>query len=493
MPGVAWTLFIRATDPREAAWVKSVRPLVVRDADLDDLKTRSTAGVLLASVGRQMFAVTFGHGFQALEPGFVVRGFGLKVTANIVASDRVTSADTRGLSRSSRSQKTVLPAASEFAELGIEPSDEWVRQLGGKVSATDFAATAEGADSLKLGIRDFTLTGLPSKLREIARLHRSDSYKRDFGFLDNFIRLDRRDELVNELDNMVEEMLLAGSEELGFAAPDPFEQKRVDYFVMKYRKEVAVEELTIENVYGALVEFTLPAGLMHKVSVFAYDDEGNPVDKRYTLYDYVQAEVTRGGDRYVLTSGVWFRIAASYLEYVNEYVKSIEDLTTELQLPDWDRDELDKSDDDDTIEGAYNVKVAREHKYELLDKKNLYFGPNQKIEICDLLTSDRDLLCVKRASKSSNLSHLFAQGSVSASLMNEPKYRSRIMEHLRRLDRGAGYGNPADWTFVYAIATDKQGSLADSLFFFSKVNLVTHVREIKSRSFGVAVAKIRVV
>ena len=67
------------------------------------------------------------------------------------------------------------------------------------------------------------------------------------------------------------------------------------------------------------------------------------------------------------------------------------------------------------------------------------------------------------------------------------------MYHLKKLDEQAEFGFPSSWTFVYAIATDKVEPLAKSLFFFSKVNLVTHARDIESRGFRVALAKIDIV
>ena len=141
-------------------------------------------------------------------------------------------------------------------------------------------------------------------------------------------------------------------------------------------------------------------------------------------------------------------------------------------------------------EGAYNQQVAADRGYELLDKKNLSFGNQRKVEVCDLLTGDRELLCVKRATRSSTLSHLFAQGSVSASLMHEPKYQKKLLDALNRIVTGSAWGSPGDWKVVYAIGTNKPGSLAESLFFFSKVNLVTHINEIRSRHIKVALARI---
>ena len=106
----------------------------------------------------------FRHGYHAIEPRCIEQGFGVRATANIIASDQITSADTKGFNRSPRSQKTILSSASELYALGIEPAEEWVRQLSGKVKVQDVATTAAGADSLRLTIKNFSLTDLPDKL-----------------------------------------------------------------------------------------------------------------------------------------------------------------------------------------------------------------------------------------------------------------------------------------------------------------------------------------
>jgi uncharacterized protein (TIGR04141 family) len=488
--GIQWQLFVSGHPPNEASWVKNLRPIVVND-ELDELRTTSSSAVLLIERAGRLFALTFGHGFHAIEAQYLERGFGLRVTANVIAANQVTSADTRGMSGNGKNQKTMLAAASELYALGIEPTEEWVRQLSGKAAEQGFAATAAGADSLRLTIKDFSLRSLPNKLSTVWDRYEAQDYQNSFGFLDNFIRLDRSDPVIEELDNLVEYMVRRRDSSLGFAAPDPFEQLNVDHYSVKYRIETLVDHLGHEEMLNAVHGLPCRRPLLRSVKVFAYDDAGQVVDKRYDLYDYVQAEVPRGDGRYVLTAGSWFRVSDDYVSQIRAYVAGIEDVTDALGLPNWDRAVLKADTNDPTLEGSYNRFVVKRGGFALLDKKNVLIGgPHQKIEICDLLTKQKQLICVKQASKSSTLSHLFAQGGVSASLMHEPSYNRRVMRHLHELDSDAKYGSSSDWTFVYAIATDKPGILSDSLFFFSQTNLVTHARDIRSRGFRVALCKI---
>lgn len=126
-----------------------------------------------------------------------------------------------------------------------------------------------------------------------------------------------------------------------------------------------------------------------------------------------------------------------------------------------------------------------------LDKADYYIGgPNQRVEVCDLLTPDKHMVCVKKLTKSATLSHLFGQGSVSAQLYSgEEPYRERV-ENAVPAGGSANNGAP---TIVYAIGTDRPGALADTLFFFSKVNLLSHAKTVRQCGLKVAIAKIDMV
>lgn len=487
-----WRLFYQPRQARPASWVENVQSIVANPHELSGITTQSSSAVLLVETANRRFAVTFGHGYHAVHPRCIVPGFGLRVTANVVAKNQITSADTKGFNQSSRSQKTILPAADEFYALGVEPSEEWVRQLSGRVLDNSFASTAAGADSLRLSIRDFTMPKLPAKLGEIAARYQQMDYKDSFGFLDNFIRIDKKDPMVEELDKKLDQLVAAKDSSVAFAAPDPFEQLHVDHYRLQYYKAFDTEELDTAEVYDILGQLRATKNPLRRVKVSALDAGHEDVDKQYPLYDYVQVEIDHNDSRYALTSGAWFRINADYLTEVDDFVASIDDATNRLKLRAWSTSELSKASKADKAEGLYNKNQAEVSGWRVLDKKDLYFGQYRKIEICDLLTPDKELVCVKHASRSSTLSHLFAQGSVSAKLMHEEKYQERIMENLQSFDSRAEYGDRGSWTFVYAIAIAKPGKLADALFFFSKVNLMTNTREIEGLGYKVALAKIEV-
>jgi uncharacterized protein (TIGR04141 family) len=105
------------------------------------------------------------------------------------------------------------------------------------------------------------------------------------------------------------------------------------------------------------------------------------------------------------------------------------------------------------------------------------------------LTTKGELLCVKTASDSPTLSHLVAQAVNSADAWGDTKYQAKLTQAWGTISANPVPSRQAV-TFVLAIATTKPGRLADSLFFFSKVQIVNGYRQISRGQFSFAVARI---
>jgi hypothetical protein len=162
---------------------------------------------------------------------------------------------------------------------------------------------------------------------------------------------------------------------------------------------------------------------------------------------------------------------------------------TTVSLPRWTSDLAD--------EDAYNRRVVGPGSgYVLLDKCGLRTRQHNRgsgIEACDLLGPDNELIHVKRADRSSALSHLFAQGEVSFdALRNEPDARERLVAQARsrRLDHPIDIGFKPQ-TVVYAIALASGKPLtADTLLSFAQVALYRAVRRLRRDGVDVAVVAI---
>ncbi len=117
------------------------------------------------------------------------------------------------------------------------------------------------------------------------------------------------------------------------------------------------------------------------------------------------------------------------------------------------------------------------------------------IEFCDLYENSKRLVHVKRYAGSSEMSHLFAQGAVSAELFaNDLEFRKVLNEQLPegfKMSQVQVSPNTSDYEVVYAIVTSSQKKERPQLPFFSKVMLRSASERIKSLGYSVKLLFIR--
>jgi uncharacterized protein (TIGR04141 family) len=90
----------------------------------------------------------------------------------------------------------------------------------------------------------------------------------------------------------------------------------------------------------------------------------------------------------------------------------------------------------DSDERRYNLRVSEENGYFCcMDRQTVEVKKRglTKIEFCDLYGRDGEMIHIKRYAGSSELSHLFQQGVVSAELFShEPEFRLGVNNKLPR-------------------------------------------------------------
>ncbi|GGL97868.1 MULTISPECIES: DUF6119 family protein [Micromonospora] len=450
------------------------------------LKNQSTGAVVKVKRHGHKFLLVYGTGRHAVDSSKIEAGFGLRVAANVIDAEALKGVDTRAIAGSGRSQVVSMPSAGSLHRLGIEPTVDLVRYLEGK-PPEEIGTGIAGGDSLRLTMKSFSYTSLPQKLDEVVAAYESREYKEKFPFLDYFTRVPRtRGELHSKLKAKVDELLLSGGEGVDFMNPDSDRLASPDRFLLKWgRKSLQVQgELSRSVILEVMSRWEIPDP-MRSLQVHAYFD-GIEKPVKTSLMPYVVTEIELGEEVYAPCSGAWYRIDKDHLSNLQERVRSIPDLTGDLSLRSW----VSGAED----EGEYNLEALAGNDHVVLDKSLFYAkgGKNLKVEICDLLTKRKEMICVKKMDRSSpTLSHLFAQGSVSARLFRDNRqYRGVVLQHLGRLVGVPRVGDFESWKVVFAIATDRPGRIADSLFFFSKVNLDLAVRAIHGAGLGVALAKI---
>ncbi len=452
-----------------------------------DLVNATSSFVLLLKASNRYFAVTFGYGFTALDRSRIEPRFGLMVALNELAANEIRTLDTHTSDIVTRQRRTHVSVASPVSEFGINTNIDWVRFVSGKPSTASLAKNVSGADSLAINC-DCQLQDVAGKCKELLKRFSSTDYQKKFPFVDHFQPVPKDDPVTNVLEAALDTAIANRStERISVTYPDLTLTDNDQLAVYRMgcgHTQRDVEEVTLQDVYSFFHDDVPGDKSLDQVWIIGLNDQDAAVSKKYKLRDYFVFETDHDGHTYLLSLGHWFRVNKDYIAEVRKRVAALPDVSQALApVP------IKHGED----EGDYNARLATDKGWLLLDKANFHVGSYDKIEICDVLTKDRQFISVKKMKSSATLSHLFAQASVSASMLRRsPDYMATVLKQAGK--QWSAVRKDADWakqgTFVYAIPTEKAGTLSDCMFFFSQVNLLEHVETIKLANYDVALCKI---
>ncbi|MFA0143823.1 TIGR04141 family sporadically distributed protein, partial [Vibrio kanaloae] len=253
-----------------------------------------------------------------------------------------------------------------------------------------------------------------------------------------------------------------------------------------------------DDYFVNLDKVNLTVDSLKRDRLFVFDSTEE--DTEYKLYDCLYFEIKESEKTYILFSGVWYEIAESFVGTIDKILSNIQ--ITSLSFPKvytWEETTTKgKVVEKIETEGDYNDRAAIEKGYYVLDKKLVKSDrTTTSIELCDLLTKDRQFVHVKhRKGGSAGVSHLFAQGNVAAEIMlGDRKFRKAARSVIRnkvspeiidtvpleRLDS-------SKVEVVFLILGEDSNDLKGNLPFFSKVNLTKAYENLSQKGFKVTIA-----
>jgi uncharacterized protein (TIGR04141 family) len=457
---------------------------------LADVTNRTNAAVLLIRRGRRIFAFTFGYGWRFLREDLLEPDFGLKAALNGVQHDSLQSLDSFAVEEQTVHRRSQASRASALQVFGIDVSRDILRAVTGRPREGVPLQTITGSGNT-LAISTATdFPGLAKVCDLVLTLYRKRTYREHFSFVD-FVRRVTDPTQVEELDQRLLNDLHIEAPTSYLAPPEPVDLGRIHGFGYTGARHERTLNMDIATYLANVDEDDLTAELLHRHKVSAYgDDEHTPVDG-WPVYKCLVFETTVGESRFVLTAGQWFEIDRYFAAGIRRTARQIP--VSGLQLPHVNRLANGR------LEGepAYNRRVAREDtSMALMDGRNARcLGTTTGIEVCDLLSGNGDLIHVKhRKGGSSSLSHLFAQGRMSAdALTRDPDFRHDARGHLRRMRASwearipANTPNPRNFCVVFAILGGDEDDPAQDLPFFSQLNLVRTFQALNPLQYGVAI------
>lgn len=484
--GNAAVLVHAPVDPKVPDWCPDIQRITGVPLRYE---TNNAGALLFVDVDGRVYVVGYGVGHLWLTDDAKDPGFGLGVALRGIDAERIHTMVRRPPGQRGRTDSTLVAGGVGIWHLGLERHYEVIRQIGGRALDLQLTSSRDGKRPVKLvgsaGL-SFRLATEPDDfvedIRVIAAVAAQPNPHPDLAFAENVTLVTGRATL-EDLDERLEADLATRDPEadsddrLSLAVP----QSALEHLPLAhgYRFKIGSVARSVPDLsIGDLLQRTRvqPEGRRVRslregwVQLLADQSDRPEMLHQSRAITWLEANASLRERRFFLLDGQWYEIAGAYDDEVRSYVRHLlAHPVSPTGLPDWQPGQ---------DEQAYNLHAAavRPGQYVCLDRQGVRTGLHRRngVEICDLLGPDDELIHVKRASSSSPLSHLFAQGLVSAqALYSTAEARKRFADLVRQ--QGQGRTIAEDYVpkkVVFAILL-KNGERVDAttLFPFAQVML----------------------
>lgn len=481
-PGSLGALYVESPDLATPAWAATFTGHA--HPALPQLLAGHAAAVWLLTVDGRVFAITFGSGRFLLRDDVLEERFGLRAALNAIDPQRLQFIEKTALDTYGTHARVQASRATQPRDFGFNVERDLLRAIAGPSRDVALGARVAGHDSLSLSPR-ILLTGVPGLLSRVLALSQDRGYVREMPWVEHVAAV-REASLISELDGLlVSQLRVDDPERLWMAVPEvlPTLRPLLFKYTASAREEAQVDIDLADFLRTRRHRSTpmTPAELRAR-RVTCIDDEGSPIEG-WQAYKCFYAEVDLRGEGYVLSAGHWYRVARAYVADLDTYVAQIPEAA--LALPDYS----------DRTETEYNARVAREQpeRFALMDAKNIVL-PSEPgaVEFCDLYSSTRQIIHVKRYGHAPVLSHLFHQGVVSGDLFRgESRFRTEVESRLQGAFKFPDPLAPPrqdEYEVIFAIISRKPRPLR--LPIFGRVALRAAARQLQGYGYRVARATI---
>ena len=500
-------LFVSQLPPQEPPWGEFLRTGFGEEVQTPAAST--SAALLVTEVKHRgathYMAFAFGFaGRHLLRNDTWQRSYGLRTALNLIyprtatTSDpgRLVAVDAKTRARHTMRSRRQASRATTFDEFDVDRFRDVVSAASGRPADSDMWGTrVSGGDAIYLNL-DVAFDELPALCRRLLDAHEQTDYKDQFDWLDDVQPVNDRDRLAMLEARVVSDLRNDKIDHLDLCPPEIVDWTRIDAFRFHYDRrgrDVHPELRLVDYLHGLDNHggrAQLTTEFLKRRSIFAVDGDGRTVHK-WPIWHCLVGEFDTTQGTVVLDEGEFIDVSPTYLHQLNDYINRIQEPSVSLPHA-----------DGAMRESEYNARVSQQVAgCLLLDMKTVAVpGRATAVEICDILTNGREFVHIKRHLGSSDLSHLFAQGLVSAQLLHDDPITRGL---IRKTIQEASSNNPdfdfiapdairpSDFVIVFGVIANWRGrSLAAALPFFSKVNLRGQSTALRRRGYGVAFAQI---
>ncbi|MCO5164800.1 MAG: TIGR04141 family sporadically distributed protein [Planctomycetes bacterium] len=477
-------LYVEDTDPREPRWAAFVRDGF---GSLNFAKSPTVRAALLLKVKGvgSLYAITFSGGRYMLTDDAIERSFGLRTALNVIFENDTTDApvsrlrrvDAKTVSANTLHVNRQANKGADFDAFGIDIRRDLLGGVTGEPADTKkWGSRIVGGDALGTWVSP-EFARLEDLVKEAEAAYLSRHYERRFAWIDN-VRVVRDKTAIAALHALTAQSVKSGRVP-DLAPPEVIDWKRVSNFTYSIDPVQSFPELRFAD-YRRLLKNWLNNKRSGQALSFAElksqhveaRNEAGETAYQWSILSCLDLELKHNGGTYLLVGGDYFVVSDDYISELDDAIGGFKE--SKVKLPNGKAGQR---------ENSYNDAAATALHALNMDAKTVKARTTTTaIEVCDLLTSKRELIHVKRDLGSANLSHLFAQGYVSADLLlSSVEFRRAALKKIRSLESKPGQFSAlfsessfvsAEFEVVYGIITEWRGrTLQQALPFFSKVTL----------------------
>jgi uncharacterized protein (TIGR04141 family) len=481
-------IYVGKTIDSPVKWVELLQQGTQRE--ISELSNSSNRALVLVKVDGRMFALPFGFGKYLLKEDVIEREFGLRTTLNIVDPDKLRSLNKANVNDLTLLTTTQTSRRAKPQEFNIDIVRDLLRGITGEPFSDykELGKVVTGNEGVYF-VPSINFEDIESMVSSVGRAFRSKRYKEQFDWIDN-IRQERNPVVLETLQaSLLSDLKSKNNTPIHLAAPAAVEWESYEGFSFTENGELFVD-LGIEAYYrerAELLEGLTWEKLKSQRIFIKYEDSDERI--AYPLVRSLNYSKKLGNEFYVFGFGQWYRVNASYSKETLAYVKSVPE--SKLNFIDckssWD-------------EKKYNKELCKsDSSYVLFDRKLIKSDAYRSgIEVCDIFANKKEFVHVKFKSSSATLSHLFAQGRISCTLLaKDVILRRNLRSQLKKLGLPANIVpekeldlDTSKYIVTFAIIADGHKSFVECLPFFSLLNFRLTVSELRSLGFSVKVKKI---
>ena len=419
-----------------------------------------------------------------MKNGTYEERFGLKTALSVIDPENLRKIDKKNMSVSPKNTSEQLTKTGVISDFGIDIEQDLIQSITGKsIDKNNFGEIVSGKDSLNVSI-SVNCNSIKQFLKLCHEKYVSNEYKKSFSWIDHIAEI-KDLELIKSLNNKLIDKLRDNDENrIWMAVPEVIKWETVVGF--KYKKSDSLKnDIEINSFLDSLTDKeNLNKDFLTRKMVSCIGSENDTDLYKWSAYNCIYCEIEEENKLYLLSNGKWYKTEKNFVNKVNTIFRALRDEPSIISLPKYNHEN----------EARYNEEISKRNRHFCcMDRKIIQHGGGHgKIEFCDIMTTDKKIIHIKRYGNSSVLSHLFNQGLVSGELfLRDEEFRNKINKKLDidfKISNIDQKPDASQYTIIFGIISLSKNSL--EIPFFSKVALRTATERLKAFGYRVHFIKI---